>query len=116
MNQSSAIVVTDGMLTSQFKFSADGLHSQSEETDRERHSVICHRLEDRRKLYRVAEIAQKLFYIHRELTCAKVEVKQVQRMGDTLVLWGSVRAPGSSYCGCLALSLSRLPFQIGMDL
>jgi hypothetical protein len=63
---------------------------QSEEVDRGRHFVRCHRLRDRRKLYRVSAMAQKLFYVYRELTWAQVKVKQVEKIGDNLVLRGSV--------------------------
>jgi hypothetical protein len=63
---------------------------KSEEADRGRHFVRCHRLQDRRKLYRVSAVAQKLFYVYRELTCGQVKVKEVEKIGDTLVLRGNV--------------------------
>jgi hypothetical protein len=72
-------------------FEASALPFQkSEKADRGRHFVRCYRLQDRRKLYRVSAMAQKLFYDYRELQCVQVKVKEVEKIGDTLVLRGSV--------------------------
>jgi hypothetical protein len=41
-------------------------------------------------LYRVADIAQKLFLLHRELTWGQLDVQRVEKSGDDLFLRGEV--------------------------
>jgi hypothetical protein len=41
-------------------------------------------------LYRVANIAQKLFLLHRELTWGQFDVQRVEKSGDNLFLRGEV--------------------------
>jgi hypothetical protein len=62
---------------------------------RSHHKAICLRLKDRTTLYRVAKMAQRLYYIYRELTWAQLKVDGVEKVGDDFVLRGTVRAPSA---------------------
>jgi len=57
-----------------------------------KHKSTCRRFQDRMTLYRVADIAQKLFLLHRELTWGQLDVQRVEKSGDDLFLRGEVSA------------------------
>lgn len=48
-----------------------------QEIDSEKHKEICLRLRDRLKLYRVASLAQQLFYLCQELTWYTFDITRV---------------------------------------
>jgi hypothetical protein len=53
-------------------------------------NTTCNRLQDRITLYRVADTAQKLFYIAEELTWSALEIEDILKRGDSLILRANV--------------------------
>ncbi|KAF8853449.1 hypothetical protein BDZ45DRAFT_761761 [Acephala macrosclerotiorum] len=53
------------------------------------HELTCIKLKDRTLLYRVIDTAQKLFFIHREMTWHEFDVDSVQKIEGHLVLRGT---------------------------
>ncbi|TVY91988.1 hypothetical protein LAWI1_G002664 [Lachnellula willkommii] len=58
--------------------------------DWSQHKTLCRNLQDRTTLYRVATVAQKLYYICRELTWAQYDIQSVERAENKLILHGRV--------------------------
>jgi hypothetical protein len=56
------------------------------------HKSTCRRLQGRMTLYRVGDIAQRLFLLHRELTWGQFDVQRAEKSGDNLFLRGEVSA------------------------
>ncbi|KAE9376154.1 hypothetical protein N431DRAFT_502903 [Stipitochalara longipes BDJ] len=53
-------------------------NSACQEANLPQHKTTCSRLQDRIALYRVSDLAQKLFFIHRELTWGQFDVQRVE--------------------------------------
>ncbi|KAF4622713.1 hypothetical protein G7Y89_g14315 [Cudoniella acicularis] len=54
------------------------------------HKPVCQLLKDRTKLYRVLAIAQRLWYIYRELTWAQLDIHSVEKSGEEFILRGTI--------------------------
>ena len=52
------------------------------------HKATCRRLQDRIVLYSVVEMAQRLFYVNRELTWIYLDIEKVEKVGKHLILRG----------------------------
>jgi hypothetical protein len=88
-----------------------------QKADWAQHKPTCQRLKDRTTLYRVADIARRLFLLHRELTWSQFDIQRVEKSGVNLFLRGEVRtcsetipklnsySPGTTYNWMLMLTL-----------
>ncbi|KAE8447846.1 hypothetical protein EG329_010075 [Mollisiaceae sp. DMI_Dod_QoI] len=54
------------------------------------HKPICRKLQTRAQLYRVVGLAEKLFYIYRELTWCKLNIQRIEKTDGRLTLRGEV--------------------------
>jgi hypothetical protein len=61
-------------------------NSVCQETHWTHHEPTCRRLQDRKALYMVGEMAQRLFYIHRDITWKSLDIGKVEKVGNNLII------------------------------
>ncbi|KAL2060846.1 hypothetical protein VTL71DRAFT_8898 [Oculimacula yallundae] len=62
--------------------------AKCQKDDDVKHLPTCQRLQDRLTLYRVGRIAQKLFFIYKEITWSQLKIDAIEKRGQLVTLRG----------------------------